>query len=360
MAMLKNKIKIIQNSKKSVAANLKRALKLSENPTFQKTLKKFTAAAMIFTMLQFREVGKGKMGRRFKKSEKVMALSLYKQGPRAYRWLRKFFVLPSPVTLSRMIRVASLKPGLNENIFNHLEKRVKKMTDSEKLCVLLFDEIALSPHFDYMRRNDEICGFVNNGQTKKEEIADHALVFMLRGIQKNYKQPLAYTFCSATTPKMDLVVQIKYIIAKLNSIGLKVIATICDQGATNVSAINYLIEQHRQECIRNGQEMKRRTFKVNDEEVVPLYDTPHLIKGIRNNLLNKDLKVVIDGKEKTAKWEHIMLLYNEDPAYQGLRLMPKLTENHVNPKKLSKMKVKCATQVFSRTVAANMGYLSSK
>lgn len=93
---------------------------------------------------------------------------------------------------------------------------------------------------------------------------------------------------------------------------------------------------------------------------MPLYDTPHLIKGIRNNLLNKDLKAVMDGKEKTAKWDHIILLYNENPAYQGIRLMPKLTEKHVMQKKISKMKVKCATQVFSRTVAANMGYLSSK
>lgn len=94
--------------------------------------------------------------------------------------------------------------------------------------------------------------------------------------------------------------------------------------------------------------------------MIPLYDPPHLIKGIRNNLVTKKLKFIMNGVEKTANWEHIVQLYKENPAFQGIRLMPKLTERHVIPSKISKMKVKCATQVFSRTVAAYMGYLSSK
>ncbi|KAL0881407.1 hypothetical protein ABMA27_001275 [Loxostege sticticalis] len=359
VAALQSKIKKLQKSKESYMTRLKKTIKLSENPAFLKALKNFTTMATIFTMLQFREAGKPRTGRRYTKEEKVMALSLYKQGPRAYRWWKKHVVLPSPLTLSRMVTRASIRPGINENIFRQLKKRVSKMTNTEKLCILLFDEMALSPHFDYIRRNDEISGFVNNGKTKKLQIADHALVFMIRGIQKNYKQPIAYSFCSATTPTTDLVFQIKSIIKKLNSVGLKVVATICDQGSTNVSAINWLINETRQNYLREGKTFKNQIFEIDGEEVVPLYDTPHLIKGIRNNLLNKDLKANINGKEKTAKWEHIIQLYKENPAYQGIRLMPKLTENHVLPKKISKMKVKCATQVFSRSVAANMGYLSS-
>ncbi|CAK1585593.1 unnamed protein product [Parnassius mnemosyne] len=40
--------------------------------------------------------------------------------------------------------------------------------------------------------------------------------------------------------------------------------------------------------------------------------------------------------------------------------MPKLSDKHIIPEKFSKMKVKCATQVFSQSVAVNMGYLASK
>lgn len=185
---LGNKIKSLQKAKDNTVAKFKKCLKLSENPTFQKTLKKFTTAAIIFTLLQFREIGKNKMGRRFNAEEKIMALALLKQGPRAYRWMRKFFVLPSPLTLSRMITTAAIKPGLNCNLFKQLKSVADRMSPHKKLCVLMFDEVALTPHFDYNRRVDAISGFVNNGTTSKKQIADHALVFMMRGIQKNYKQ----------------------------------------------------------------------------------------------------------------------------------------------------------------------------
>lgn len=234
-------------------AKLKKALKLSENTAFQKALKKFTTAAVIFTMLQFRECGKHKMGRRFKQDEKVMALALYKQGPRAYRWLRKFFVLPSPLTLSRMITNASLRPGINQNLFDELKKKAKELNTNEKLCVLLFDEVALTAHFDYNRRTDSVNGFVDNGESKNKKIADHALVFM-RGIHKNYKQPLSYSFCSKTTPTIELAVQLKKIISMLLTTGLIVIATICYQGSTNVSAINYLVNETRGRYLKENKE----------------------------------------------------------------------------------------------------------
>lgn len=102
----------------------------------------------------------------------------------------------------------------------------------------------------------------------------------------------------------------------------------------------------------------KQIFEIDGMEIIPLYDTPHLLKGIRNNMLTKDLTCVIKGEQKTAKWTHIIDLYKEDPTYQGIKLMPKLMEKHVMPEKITKMKVKNATQVFSRSVAVNMGYLA--
>lgn len=305
-------------------------------------------------------LGKPKMGRRFTKQEKIMALSLYKQGPRAYRWLSKIFILPSPLTLSRLIARAGIKPGLNPNIFSLLTKRANKMTEHEKLCMVLFDEISLSPHFEYNRRKDATSGFVNHGYGAQRLIADHALVFMIRGVINNYKQPICYTFCSGTTPKYDLKKLINDVISTLQRCGLVVVATVCDQGATNVSAINDLIKDSREQIIKENKQHVNETFYVNGKEIVPLFDTPHLIKGIRNNLITKNLNCTMDGVEKTASWDHIQQMYEENPAYKGIRLIKNLTEAHVNPKKIRKMKVKFATQIFSRTVATNMGYLAGK
>lgn len=112
--------------------------------------------------------------------------------------------------------------------------------------------------------------------------------------------------------------------------------------------------------LRSGQEVKKdNIIIINNKKIVPLYDPPHLLKGIRNNLLEKNLKYTIENEEKTAKWEHIKQLYNENPAYKGIRLMPKLTESHVDPTN-TKMKVKFASQVFSRMVSSTMGYLAGK
>lgn len=352
-------LKKVTKKKENYAARLKKANVLSENATFQNVLKKFTSLAVIFWTMQFREVGKHKMGRRFTEQEKIMALSLYKQGPRCYRLLSKAFVLPSPLTLSRMIALADIRAGVNTKLFNVMLKKVQNLKSDDKLCVLLFDEIALNPHFEYNRRKDTISGFVTNGQIKQNKIADHALVFMIRGVLRNYKQPVAYTFCSGSTKKEELVVLITDIIRQLRKVGFRVLATICDQGTCNVSCINHLVAKTRAECLKRNNVHKRQIFEIDGEEVIPLYDPPHLIKGIRNNLLVKNLKYTIDGIEKVAKWDHLIKLFQEDPGYKGIRLLKNLTEDHINPEKC-KMKVKFATQIFSQRVASTMGYLTCK
>ncbi|KAI5644584.1 hypothetical protein NE865_03473 [Phthorimaea operculella] len=101
------KIKRLKNKNDSYKRRLKIAKSLSTNTAFQFSLKKFKTLAALFTIMQYREISKRKMGRRFTKEEKCMALSMYKVGPKAYRWLSKIFILPSPVTLSRMISRAN-------------------------------------------------------------------------------------------------------------------------------------------------------------------------------------------------------------------------------------------------------------
>lgn len=358
--VLQRKIQKLTETNAKYARTIKKALKLSENKSFQDALKKFTSLAAIFTSMQFREIGKLKMARRFTQEEKIMALSVYKLGPRCYRFLKKIFVLPSPVTLSRMVSKAGLKPGLNENIFLQLKKRAKRMKPDDRLCCLLFDEMSLTPHFDYNKKSDRIIGLVDNGITTQNKIADHALVVMIRGIFKNYKQPISYTFCSGSTKKDDLCLLIKTLTRKLSSVGFTVLATVCDQGTSNVSAVNYLIEETRGAYLRNGKEMKNRTFEVDGNEIIPLFDVPHLLKGIRNNLLTKNLICTMEGEQKLAKWEHIVNFYENVPTYKGIKLVKKITEYHCNPQKIPKMKVKFASQIFSQTVGVNMGYLAGE
>lgn len=80
---------------------------------------------------------------------------------------------------------------------------------------------------------------------------------------------------------------IKEIIKECFAIGLDIVATVCDQGATNRAAISMLLKETKELFLRKNEANPNFGFIVDDREVIPLYDIPHLFKGIRNNLLTK-------------------------------------------------------------------------
>lgn len=353
------KLSKMKNKFKKQSAHLKAAKKLCRNPAALNLFENCTSTAKLLIQLQWRENKKKGKGRRFALEEKIAALSIFKQSPKGYRFLRNIFILPAQQTLVKLIQRSNLKPGLNENIFSQLKKKAESMKTKEKLCILLFDEVSLKANVTYQERKDKMTGIIDNGHERLAEFADHAQVFMVRGLMHNYKQPIYYSFSKSATKGPELAKQIKEVVTAVQEAGLIVVATVCDQGTNNRQALKLLLNETRGVYLRKEKEPKSNVILINDQEIIPLYDPPHLLKGIRNNLLNKNLKYTTkEGVTKTAKWSHIQLLYKENPGYKGIRLMPKLTENHINPEKLNKMKVKFASQLFSRSVASNMGYLA--
>ncbi|KAI4469805.1 alpha-catulin [Holotrichia oblita] len=60
------------------------------------------------------------------------------------------------------------------------------------------------------------------------------------------------------------------------------ITTICDQAPTNVRVVNTLVKDTRSDYIkRNDGTYKVGSFEVNGFTIFPIYDPPHLLKGIR-------------------------------------------------------------------------------
>jgi len=55
--------------------------------------------------------------------------------------------------------------------------------------------------------------------------------------------PLGYGFCESATKTFQLVRCIKEWLSNIIECGFKSIATICDQGSTNMAAINVLIQE---------------------------------------------------------------------------------------------------------------------
>lgn len=152
-------------------------------------------------------------GRRFALDEKLMALALYKISGPAYRFLSRWFHLPSRPTLSRVLQRVPITSGINEYLIENLKKTVKHMQARERLCILMFDEISLSPHVTYNKHRDCLVG-IDGG-----EICDHALVFMVRGITRKWKQVVAYTFCKGSTKPALIKGLLKSLVEQLKNAG---------------------------------------------------------------------------------------------------------------------------------------------
>ncbi|KAL6441908.1 hypothetical protein ACFW04_002353 [Cataglyphis niger] len=235
----------------------------------------------------------------------------------------------------------------------HLKKQVKSMKERDKVCFLTWDEMLLQLHLDYDVTKKHILGFEDFGKKRNARFADHALVFMVRGIQSGWKLPLAYYFYDGTIKTDQFIEWIKNITKVIIDSGLYLVAFICNDEKRNILAINKMKLDSARLKSKRGQ-LYYGYITINNQDIIPLYDPPHLIKSIRNNLLNNDLEFdCVKGEErKCASWEIIEQAYRMDLTHSVYRLMPKITAEHIIKNKIKKKKVKNATQVLSMTMGA--------
>ncbi|XP_017885410.1 uncharacterized protein LOC108628167, partial [Ceratina calcarata] len=284
--------------------------------------------------------------------QKLMCLPLYKTSGAVYRFLSAWFKLPSKGAINRLLQKIPLSPGINDVIIQNVEEAVRCLKKHEKFCLLMFDEISLTYNIEYNTYTDKIEGVYNG------DIIDHALVFMLKGITRKWKQTICYFFNKGPIKPEALKELIREVIRKFNGVnGLKIIATICDQGPTKRTAIERLIDDARNFYLRNNVEPKRRIV-IDNNEIVPMYDVPRLLIGIRNNLLKKDLIWKKNNEDVQATWKDIITAYEIDCDNGDLRMMPRITEFHVYEDKIERMKVSYAAEIFSYKVAVAINLMA--
>ncbi|XP_025195698.1 uncharacterized protein LOC112594902 [Melanaphis sacchari] len=202
------------------------------------------------------------------------------------------------------------------------------------------DVLLLPPGLQFNSTTNEIDGFVDSGDNKSQLLADHALVFMVRGIKKKFKQPISYTFCQGATKQHDLVRQLKEVICQVQATGLCVVATICDQRCANEGAINILKNETKSYYVKHQKDYRDDIYEIEVKSddgveripIVHLFDVPHLLKCTRNNLMTKDLCFSSDRVKLTAKWDHLRQLYNLDSLIADCKMLPRLRGRHSRKK----------------------------
>ena len=114
--------------------------------------------------------------------------------------------------------------------------------------------MSLTSGLTYNLQSDSIEGFENLGTLGTSKyIANHAVVFMVRGLATRWKQPVGYFLTSGTVSPTTLKALMMSCINQLASVGLTVRAIVCDQGANNRSMIKSMNSSHSILCERGVQ-----------------------------------------------------------------------------------------------------------
>lgn len=297
-----------------------------------------------FLKMQARLFQKNAKGRRYNDASfKQHCLSIYFLSPKVYKDLAiksKLFCLPSCATLKRFTQNCYICPGLEENVFKILKIKTDNLPDINKYCICYIDEMSLKSHLFYNITGDKVIGFEDIGcpQNNSQLPACNVAVIMVKGICQSWKQPLCYFFLHSTIKASDLLKIIPEAVRKIKSIGLKLVGFTSDMGS-NFYQLTRLLNINDETPY----------FKIDEEKIFYFFDVPHLIKAIRNLLLQY---YVHDG-DKIVSWKHIEKFYAIDKKAQ-FRAAPRLTDSHIYPNNFEKMKVKYAVQVLSHTVSAGI------
>lgn len=334
---LKQKVKKLEMGHMKTTKN--QAKRISE---IGKSISSFVSGAKYeFIMSQIRNAQRKSAAKRWTIRDKSFALSLFHSSPKTYRLLRTTLDLPAPQTLRRVMRNVAVFPGFNMNILKALEKKLANASPKSKLVSIVIDEMAIKQGVTLDRGRDLLEGFAETPE-RENVLANHALVFMVRGLSEKWKQPIGYFTSSGPMKGSEMKNLLFDCIEKIEAIGLTPKVVICDQGTNNQNLFRKQL----------GVTNKRPYFLHKGNRVYAMYDPPHLVKSIRNIFKKHGYTY----KKKKILWRHIRNFYNED-VKRDLRFAPKVKLKHMTLPPFKSLRVRLATQVLSHTVASGMKHM---
>ena len=280
-----------------------------------------------------------------------LCLAVYFSSTSAYAILRSVgFQLPHPRTLRRRFSTVLTGVSLCQSLLEMMRLRTLALEEHEKRVTLSLDGMTVTKALTYSHHHDELVGFVNCGQHhQSDEIADQAILVMIRGLTLKWKQVLGYFVAKHNLATPTLTAIISEIVRAVTGIGLYVDAIVMDQESCQwkwMKDIGVCVERP---YVFHG---------TTQSFVMP--DPPHLIKNLRNNFMTKDISFSWDGERMIAKWCHLQELFSLETSGGSICAAPKLKECHFTLPRGKKMKVILACQIFSHSVAAALKLYVSK
>lgn len=170
---------------------------------------------------------------------------------------------------------------INNDFAKRLKTTILNLPALDRICVLLFKTVKISPKLEYNSNYDMIFGWQTTNTVHKNAFAKKAIVFMARGLYSNWKQMISFVFCDDEITPDALIQSLKDVISTCFSLRLKIIATICEESQFFVEALNKFSKQSHEKCLHDDEEYGYQSFTVNNHEVIVLYDVLHLYRKVQ-------------------------------------------------------------------------------
>ena len=311
---------------------------------------------------QMRLLQTKKMGRRYHPQVIRFALSIHCKSPSAYRELRESgaLILPSERVLRDYKNYFKPGAGITEENIQELKEKTSAYTDVQQYVAVIMDEMKIQENLVFDKSSGELIGFIDLGDPlttfanineDSDPIASHALAFLVRGLATHLKYIVAYYFTGNVTSFQLMPLFWKVVAVLETTVKLKVIAAVNDGASPNRKFFN--LHAYLGGVLPDGVVYKTPNLFCLARMIYFFADVPHLIKTARNCLYNSG-----SGSCSRFMWNngqhllfrHIADMYYHDQEF-ALHRLPKLTLDHVVLTSFSKMKVKLAVQVLSRTVS---------
>ncbi|XP_004640377.1 DNA transposase THAP9 [Octodon degus] len=283
---------------------------------------------------------------------KQFACALYLCSSQVYAYVRKLLKLPHPSILRTWLSKCKPSPGFNSNIFSFLQQRVESGDQRYQYCSLIIKSIPLKQKSQWDSSSHSLQGFMDFGLGKLDAsempLATEAVLLMGVGIFGHWRMPLGYFFVNRASGYLQAQL-LRLAIGRLSDIGVTVLAVTSDATAHSVQMAKAL-------GIHMDGDNIKCTFQhpsSSSQQIAYFFDSCHLLELIRNAFQSfQSIQFVND----TAHWQHLVELVvlgeQELSSMEGIPSKLANFKNHV-------LKMNCAAQLFSESVAKALEYLLS-
>ena len=275
-------------------------------------------------------------------------LSLASKSKSAYEELRNSNILRLPSTRTLFDYKNLIKPGtgFRKEMIDNLCEITKDYSNVERYIVLLIDEMKIRSNLVFNKYAEELNGFLDLGEPQinynmledESKLATYMLCLYLRGIATNLKYRFAHFATSGATATQMFSLFWKAVSLLQFNCNLWVIAATLDGASSNRKLFRMLGGELKRAKVVN----KTRNIVAPERWIFLFSDVPHLIITYRNSLLSSGSHIRFMWKDnQNIVWQHIECAFYQN-LEDGCKLLPKLTQDHINLTPYSKMTVKYA------------------